>query len=819
MSTNDSRVNIYLKKFLAQQEITDNFMDFLQKMTHDSIKRVYAGGGIFVGGDMSSSVINRFDLSIPCEGYNNQGLEAILDPSLANEIRFENATGVDYYVAIKPLEIVSEVERNVKTGKLEYRLFEELIGNKADPDSVVDNGDGTLTIIVNSVTESGVSNIGRTVRVYLKSRQDGGALGPLSEAVPFEDINVAWYSSNNRIITSAAFGQQIGNISTDANDYEVVLLGPSVKRNTDLRNDKSYIFLGIITGDNGNMPSIFDQSDRIILSSLSPTPGSGYIAQILTLVQEGGTIFHDDTVLGKIAWSNSLKIRPMGLADELTINASDITLLDDEVAYVNLPSPFVSGTVTMQKTSRSNPSLVNPNKLWIFHRKNDLINVRGGLQLEQGEKRQLEDIVIGNSIFFSSDDKIRYDDATNSYHFDADGSTDNADIVMGTNLYFGDSADNTKLFRDALNRLAIDGNLRISGGLIYAGDFTNNDIVRFNDGISAWEFVTNNIARMSINEDGDLNVSRDILAARDIKATEKITALHDVLTVSGIEYNKVSDGSSISVNASLKEVYDETLNRKLLKVNPNNPADSNIAILQSFTTLADGSIYRLLNGNFLSNFPGTVLNLQTGSYVGGEVLTYTPADFTANPDEWFKYSLNLLKSNKILVIPATGFGTTQTNAPDPQINKDSISFVIVAVQNNSAVSNTALRPIVESNLERIQISGSGGGGGYITYATENITNSGIVESDQYEMFQYRRVQGNGAAVIVNGIPLGSSISWEDGMIIRFIGMHDIYTAKFVHNDAQYGMILNGDAKLGKYMQLTVQYDKVLERWIEIGRNY
>jgi len=454
MTTNDKSVIIYLKKFLAQQEITELFMDYLKKLTLDVGKRVYRGGGIFRGGDISSTLADTFTLETPCEGMNSDGVDCFLEPSLASNIAFENNTGSSYYVGIKPILIPDETERNVKTSLIEYRVYKEIVGLKATPNGANDNGDGTITFIVDSVTEAGVSNAGRKVTIWMKRRQDGGSIGPQTESTPFETCDVTWDGSNNVITTSTALGQQIGLVSEDENEYECALLGPIVKKNTDLRLDDTVCFLGIIDGNTGAIPTVFDQTDRKFLPSLTMEPGSGLAAQLLTLLEGGGTINHDPSVTGKVAWGGDLKIRPLGASTEVTIAASNVELADDEVAYVQLPDPFVAGTLTMQKAPRSAASLTNMRNVWIFHRNDGVVNVRGGLQLEQGESRQLEDVVIGNSIYFSDDDKIRFVEADNEYHFDADGAQGTGkirskEIRTGSRPVYSKTSDGTEIPVDA----------------------------------------------------------------------------------------------------------------------------------------------------------------------------------------------------------------------------------------------------------------------------------------------------------------------------------------------------------------------------------
>lgn len=739
MSTGDKKVNIYLKKFLAQQEITNNFQLLQEKLNRDSIKRIYVSGGTFVGGDLSSDTIDTFDISTPLEGYNDAGLETIFNPSLANNISFENATAIDYFVGIKPIEIFTETERNVKTGLIEYRLIEEIIGIKADPDIIIDDTDGTLTIIVDSVTEAGVNNAGRTVRVFLKARQEGGSLGPQTEAQPFEDLAVIWDSSNNKIETTTTLGQILGSISTDPNDYEVVLLGPTVLRNTDFRNDSSIIFLGIITGDNGSSPSVFDQTDRIILPTLvSSSIGIDIVSRFLTLVQGGGTVTHDNTIVGQIDWSADLKIRPLGSADEITITSSSITLANDEVAYIDTSIPFITETLVMQKDLRSNNSHKNANRIWIFHRNGNVINTRGGLQLEQGEKRQLDDIVIGNSIYFSDDDKIRFTESDNIFHFDTDGSTDNANIVIGTTIFYGPSANSDKTV------------------------FTEG-------GTPKWEVLTNNIVRFTVRETGDCTASRDIKGSRD------------VITQSGINYTKISDGLSITnVDASLNRTSDETLDRDLLKITSNNPVDKAINISSTTITKADSSVFVLRNDDVIFSYGGGTINFATGVITGGGS-NFTPIDFTGQASQWAKYSVNLLTDNTILIIPAIGFGATKIAAPNPAFSTGGLTIAIIAVQDDGGAGVGTIENITETNFDIMSsLGGADAGIGGEGFSFEISSYTTLLNSIGYEklyidVFSDTGLSTLGGTPIPIHSPSDTSFSGQSGSQISEEVYNDVTT--------------------------------------------
>ena len=106
-----------------------------------------------------------------------------------------------------------------------------------------------------------------------------------------------------------------------------------------------------------------------------------------------------------------------------------------------------------------------------------------------------------------------------------------------------------------------------------------------------------------------------------------------------------------------------------------------------------------------------------------------------------------------------------------------------------------------------------------TDTVESIAASGGITSVTDEYMQYRRVQGDGAARVASTTPFGTGAGWTDGIVIRLVGQSDTNTLQLTHSDIQYGAILNGNCNLSKYYSITLQYDSVLQRWIEQSRNF
>jgi len=330
MATGDKKVDIFLKKFLTQQQITQNFFDFLEKKIRDTTFRVFGTACLFTPNPedvdpISSDTNDTLDFTTPLVGTDGPAGNILsLDPLLANNVPFENATGVDYTTGLRFVQIPTETEINVRTGKIKYTFLEEGVGEKAEPDAVVDDGDETLTITVDSVCEPGVSNAGRRVLVYLKQA--------VSQAEAFEELTVIFTAGANKIETTSALGQQLGSISTNAADYEVILLGPTIKRNTDLALDLNVLYLGKVTGDNGTTPSVFDFAG--VCTIFTSASIQGIIDSLFSFLVDGGSITWDlDNQ--ELTWSSPLKILVPHRNFDFTIAATTIAAISDgDILYI-----------------------------------------------------------------------------------------------------------------------------------------------------------------------------------------------------------------------------------------------------------------------------------------------------------------------------------------------------------------------------------------------------------------------------------------------------------------------------------------------------
>lgn len=263
MATTDKRVRILDKKVLGLIELGTRFLDLLLKASRDGSVAVFPRRGLFTGCTISGPAADKFTLT-KVYGTDGTGKIALLQSadSLITAVPFENTVATPYGIGCHLAEAPDEVEVNVRTGAAQYPDLKEYVGRLGTPDSLVDNGDGTLTFRVDSVTEAAVTNAGRTVRVW---KNVAASSDP---AVAFEQLTVAWSGGQNKITTAHAFGQ-LGAASVIAGDYSVMLLGPRVSKNTDLTGVAGCIYVGSVTGAGaGVAPSVFSTASQYVYPDL-----------------------------------------------------------------------------------------------------------------------------------------------------------------------------------------------------------------------------------------------------------------------------------------------------------------------------------------------------------------------------------------------------------------------------------------------------------------------------------------------------------------------------------------------------------------------
>ncbi len=370
MSTGLNKINIFLKKFLSQQQITANFLEYLRTIATDVMKDVFPQEGFLVGGALSSGGSDKFTISTPIVATDGLGNRLTPDPADVTQVQFQNTLGINYSVGLRFNTIPVGTEINVRTAQVEYTYTQEAVGELAEPNLVTDLG-ATIRFRVDSVAEVGVSNAGRKARVWLKR-----AVG---EVDAFYEGTIAFSGGFNILTTTHLLGQLAGAVTTVPSDYQVFLIGPTVRRNTDLDLDPAVAFVGVVTGAGaGNAPSSFDQSGQnLIVTGNVVNAVNDEVKSFLT----GGGLVTWNLATQTMTWANAFTILFPHQAYNFVINAGSLTTFaDGQSAYFTRDT--VGGTKTLTKvTTGTVPNDAN-NYVVVIRKGNNIYFKNGALELK-----------------------------------------------------------------------------------------------------------------------------------------------------------------------------------------------------------------------------------------------------------------------------------------------------------------------------------------------------------------------------------------------------------------------------------------------------
>jgi len=261
-------VNFAHNKLVELEDLKDRFFEYLDTQLKGAIARVYNNPGVFDSLLALTSPGND-QFSITGTSLATDGVGNIIDVNgdFANcqTVQFENESAVDYEVALHVAEgpmlhsSDNTIVVNANTGAPEYLGLMNYIGEKGDPDSVDILG-SNITLAIDSLCEVGVSHAGRSAIAYLKSPSatDSDVGLPVLEVQFVAGENVV-------VIESTLLGQTVA--STDPTDYEVIVLGPTVRRNSSNEGVEGYVLMGEVTGSGaGTTPTTFVTSQQDLIS-------------------------------------------------------------------------------------------------------------------------------------------------------------------------------------------------------------------------------------------------------------------------------------------------------------------------------------------------------------------------------------------------------------------------------------------------------------------------------------------------------------------------------------------------------------------------
>jgi hypothetical protein len=299
MPTGDKRANIYLKRNMSQEAWEDHFYFFLDDKINDTTRATFLQRGILSDQEIlltsSANDTVTFDISSAARGVDEDG--HIMDlsnvpSSWITSYPFANANGVAYYFGFRYQSIPDDIERNPRSSEPEYPWYEDAIGEQGAPDSVTDNTT-YIRLVIDGILENGVDHSSRPVMVWLNNPVSPVAAtayytGTVGNAAGVNYVDIPYSASAGPLgQTAPAFP-----ISTTAADYSVWVKGMSWFKNTDLRTDSNYVFVGIVTGNGpGATPVAFNITDQrpVFLISLD----RAYRANSASVPAPGRTIFAD----------------------------------------------------------------------------------------------------------------------------------------------------------------------------------------------------------------------------------------------------------------------------------------------------------------------------------------------------------------------------------------------------------------------------------------------------------------------------------------------------------------------------------------------
>ena len=150
--------------------------------------------------------------------------------------------------------------------------------------------------------------------------------------------------------------------------------------------------------------------------------------------------------------------------------------------------------------------------------------------------------------------------------------------------------------------------------------------------------------------------------------------------------------------------------------------------------------------------------------------------------------------------------------------------------NTAFVSRTAAQTDTASKLDLLNTDTASGpsitnvqatlNGSKITVnVSESIVSNGEITIADILGNQTVQVQGDSGAQVASSTPFGNAFTIPDGAVIKVVGQDDTNTLQLLHNDADYGCILNGNATLFRFDVLELIWNQSELRFIEANRSF
>lgn len=246
--TGDGWINLYTAKILGFDALETYGFEAMRGEIRQSQRDLWGAGGTLGTSKAAINIVSgELELDADANGWTGTGYRLFLDASDAafQGAVFANSGATVYSVGAKAAPDVPAAVEQAADGTLHYSHHLELVGEVVTPSSVIDNGDGTVTLVLaasGGLGAWGTATDTRVARAWLVSPATSGA-----DAL--YDGTAAYDGTDTRIEVNPGhqFGQ-VGTPSTTAADYRVLVEGltVTVQATTDLSADPDYWFLGTV---------------------------------------------------------------------------------------------------------------------------------------------------------------------------------------------------------------------------------------------------------------------------------------------------------------------------------------------------------------------------------------------------------------------------------------------------------------------------------------------------------------------------------------------------------------------------------------------
>ena len=213
--TGSSKTNIFSRRVLSQTSLGPNMLGFLETVSKRSFKMITTGvsaadnpGAFFEAPTVTDGAVGStldFGALYGTDGTGESFDLEITDPDHAAyfiAVPFEDTLGFTYYLGVKQIDLPQGISFDTTTGILGFDSYKKTLGCPLAPISVVDNGDGTVTITF-TLIDAGDDYTGRSVQVNLATPVDlDASVSIQTGTVSVDSVTVPQFGADGRFAYS-----------------------------------------------------------------------------------------------------------------------------------------------------------------------------------------------------------------------------------------------------------------------------------------------------------------------------------------------------------------------------------------------------------------------------------------------------------------------------------------------------------------------------------------------------------------------------------------------------------------------------------------